>query len=169
MDKVCISLENGSKINLELFREYAPLTVENFLSLVKDGFYDGLCFHRVISDFMIQGGGFTHDAGGLRPKKAPRTVKGEFAANGVSNPLRHTPGVVSMARTSYPDSASSQFFICVEELPYLDGQYAAFGQTSDEESLKTAIEISKSSTGQTGGYGDVPLNPVVIKSVRIID
>lgn len=169
MDKVCISLENGSKINLELFREYAPLSVENFLSLVKEGFYDGLCFHRVISDFMIQGGGFTHSESGLQLKKAPRTVKGEFASNGVSNPLRHTPGVISMARTSYPDSASSQFFICVEELPYLDGQYAAFGQTADEESLKTAVEISKTATGQTGGYGDVPLKPVVIKSIRLID
>ena len=134
-DKVCIEFTDGKKINLELFREYAPESVENFMALVKDGFYDGLCFHRVIREFMIQGGGFTQSGGELIHKPAPRTIRGEFAANGVRNPLRHTPGVVSMARTPDPNSASSQFFICVEELPYLDGQYAAFGQTADEESI----------------------------------
>ena len=129
-DKVCIEFTDGKKINLELFREYAPESVENFMALVKDGFYDGLCFHRVIREFMIQGGGFTQSGGELIHKPAPRTIRGEFAANGVRNPLRHTPGVVSMARTPDPNSASSQFFICVEELPYLDGQYAAFGKVT---------------------------------------
>ena len=163
-DKVCIEFTDGKKINLELFREYAPESVENFMALVKDGFYDGLCFHRVIREFMIQGGGFTQSGGELIHKPAPRTIRGEFAANGVRNPLRHTPGVVSMARTLDPNSASSQFFICVEELPYLDGQYAAFGQTADEESLKNAIAISEVKTGfAAGGYRDVPVEPVVIK------
>ena len=111
-DKVCIEFTDGKKINLELFREYAPESVENFMALVKDGFYDGLCFHRVIREFMIQGGGFTQSGGELIHKPAPRTIRGEFAANGVRNPLRHTPGVVSMARTPDPNSASSQFFIC---------------------------------------------------------
>ena len=168
-DKVCIELNNGKKINLELFREYAPETVENFMSLVKSGFYDGLCFHRVIPEFMIQGGGFTQDANGLNHKPAPRTVRGEFAANGVRNMLRHTPGIVSMARTPNPNSASSQFFICVKELPYLDGQYAAFGQTADEESLKNAIEISEVKTTRIGDFDDVPVKPVVIESIRAIE
>lgn len=168
-DKVCIELNNGKKINLELFREYAPETVGNFMTLVKSGFYDGLCFHRVIPEFMIQGGGFTQDGNGLRHKPAPRTVRGEFATNGVRNTLRHTPGVVSMARTPDPDSASSQFFICVKELPYLDGQYAAFGQTADEESLKNAIGISEVRTTRMDGFDDVPVEPVVIKSIRAIE
>lgn len=169
-DKVCIEFTDGKKINLELFREYAPESVENFMALVKDGFYDGLCFHRVIREFMIQGGGFTQSGGELIHKPAPRTIRGEFAANGVRNPLRHTPGVVSMARTPDPNSASSQFFICVEKLPYLDGQYAAFGQTADEESLKNAIAISEVRTGfAAGGYRDVPVEPVVIKSISVIE
>lgn len=169
-DKVCIEFTDGKKINLELFREYAPESVENFMALVKDCFYDGLCFHRVIREFMIQGGGFTQSGGELIHKPAPRTIRGEFAANGVRNPLRHTPGVVSMARTPDPNSASSQFFICVEELPYLDGQYAAFGQTADEESLKNAIAISEVKTGfAAGGYRDVPVEPVVIKSISVIE
>lgn len=169
MNKVCIELTDGRKINLELMEQYAPLAVENFLSLVKDGFYDGLCFHRVIENFMIQGGGFTQGKGALMPKAAPRTIKGEFKANGVENALKHTPGVISMARTAFPDSASSQFFICVEELPYLDGQYAAFGKTCDEQSLAVAVDISKTATGFLGGFSDVPVTPVVIKSIKTED
>ncbi len=168
-DKVCITLTDGRKINLELFREYAPESVENFMRLVQDGFYDGLCFHRVIPGFMIQGGGFKAGKGELIHKPAPRTVRGEFAANGVRNALRHTPGVVSMARTPDPNSASSQFFICVEDLPYLDGQYAAFGQTADEQSLKTAIEISEVKTGSVDGFRDVPVEPVVIESIKVAE
>ncbi len=169
-DKVCIELADGKKINLELFRECAPESVENFMTLVKSGFYDGLCFHRVIPNFMIQGGGFTQNGRELKNKPAPKTIRGEFSANGIDNPLRHTPGVVSMARTPDPNSASSQFFICVEELPYLDGQYAAFGQTADEESLKNAIEISEvKTTFAAGGYRDVPVEPVVIKSITVIE
>lgn len=167
MDKICIELTDGRKMNFELYREYAPLSVENFLQLVKDKFFDGLCFHRVIEGFMIQGGGFEYD-GELIPKRAPRTVKGEFASNGVDNPLKHTAGVISMARTMFPNSASSQFFICVENTPHLDGQYAAFGKTLDEDSLRVAIDISKVDTGFDGGYGDVPRKPIIIKTVSVI-
>ena len=168
MDKICIEFTNGKKINLELYRNHAPETVENFLSLVKDGFYDGLCFHRVIENFMIQGGGFKWE-GGLVPKNAPKTIKGEFKANGVKNELKHTPGVISMARTMFPNSASSQFFICVETVPHLDGQYAAFGKTTDKESLEVAMEISKVDTGYIGGYDDVPMAPIVIKTISVIE
>lgn len=169
MSKVKFQLNNGKSITVELFREFAPITVDNFLDLVKSGFYDGLCFHRVIEGFMIQGGGFEHDARGLIRKDAPRTIRGEFAANGVKNDLGHVLGVISMARTSVPDSASSQFFICVENVPYLDGQYAAFGKTVDEASLAAAIEISRVKTGYFDGYADVPLVPVVIEKASVIE
>ena len=167
MDKICIEFTNGKKINLELYREHAPESVDNFISLAKSGFYDGLCFHRGREGFMIQGGGFEWKDG-LVHKNAPKTIKGEFLANGVKNDLKHTPGVISMARTMFPNSASSQFFICVETCPHLDGQYAAFGKTIDQESLNVAIEISQVETGFVDGYSDVPINPIVIKSVKVL-
>ena len=139
MSKVCFEFENGKKITAELYPEHAPETVANFIDLVKSGFYDGLCFHRVIPGFMIQGGGFVWE-GGLKQKSAPRTIKGEFAMNGIKNDLHHAPGVLSMARTMEPNSASSQFFICVEDVAYLDAQYAAFGKVVDEESLQVAVQ-----------------------------
>ena len=117
---------------------------------------------------MIQGGGFVYD-NGLKDKKAPRTIKGEFAMNGVKNDLHHAPGVLSMARTMMPDSASSQFFICVEDVPYLDAQYAAFGKVSDEESLQVAIDISTVKTTSWAYYDDVPVEPVVMKKVYIVE
>ena len=166
--KVRIEFENGSIINLELYPECAPETVENFVALVKDGFYDGVCFHRVIPDFMVQGGGFEWE-NGLSDKKAPKTIKGEFKSNGFDNDLHHAPGVISMARTMFPNSASSQFFICVADCGFLDGQYAAFGKVTDEESLKTAIEISQVDTGRWGMHGDVPTSPVVMKRVYIVE
>lgn len=168
MQKVCIEFENGKKINIELLPEHAPLSVENFVDLVKSGFYDGLCFHRVIPGFMIQGGGFSWE-GGLKQKPAPRTIKGEFAMNGVKNDLHHAPGVISMARTMDPNSASSQFFICVEDVAYLDAQYAAFGRVCDEESLQVAIDISTVKTTSWAYYDDVPVEPVVIKKVYMIE
>ncbi len=168
MTKVCLNLNNGKKINLELLPEYAPISVQNFIGLVKDGFYDGLCFHRVIPGFMIQGGGFKYE-NGLKDKKAPKCIKGEFAMNGVKNDLHHAPGVLSMARTMFPDSASSQFFICVEDLPHLDAQYAAFGRVADVESLEVAIEISTVPTKSEGYYDDVPVTPVVIETAEIIE
>ena len=169
MQKVRFTLNNGKNIDLELYPEHAPISVENFLDLVKNGFYDGLCFHRVIPGFMIQGGGFIAENGGLKDKKAPRTIKGEFAMNGVKNNLHHGPGVLSMARTMFPDSASSQFFICVDDVPHLDAQYAGFGKVCDEESLKTAIEISTVPTTSWGYYDDIPVEPVIIEKATIIE
>lgn len=168
MKKVCIEFDDGKKINIELLPEYAPITVDNFIDLVKSGFYDGLCFHRVIEGFMIQGGGFVYD-NGLKEKKAPRTIKGEFAMNGVKNDLHHAPGVISMARTMVPDSASSQFFICVDDQAYLDAQYAAFGRVLDPESLQVAIDISCVPTTRWSYYDDVPKTPVVMKKVYMIE
>ena len=168
MKKVCIEFADGKKINLELYSEHAPITVDNFVDLVKSGFYDGLCFHRVIEGFMIQGGGFVYD-NGLKDKKAPRTIKGEFAMNGVKNDLHHGIGVISMARTMDPNSASSQFFICVDDQAYLDAQYAAFGRVADEESLQVALDIASVETTRWGYYDDVPVTPVVMKKVYMIE
>ena len=163
-----IEFDDGRVINLDLFPDVAPATVSNFVKLAKSGFFDGLCFHRVIPGFMIQGGGFKADGKGLSEKRGAKTVKGEFAANGVKNSLSHAPGVISMARTQVMDSASSQFFICVADCSFLDGQYAAFGRTSDEESLKTAVEISGVPTHSFVYYDDVPDSPVVMKRVRVV-
>ena len=168
MKKVCIEFNDGRKINLELYPEHAPISVENFLDLVKTGFYDGLCFHRVIPGFMIQGGGFSWE-GGLKQKVAPRTIKGEFAMNGVKNDLHHAAGVISMARTMDPNSASSQFFICVDDQAFLDAQYAAFGKVTDEESLQVAIDISTVETTNWAYYDDVPVQPVIIKKAYIVE
>ena len=121
---VTIQMENGKEIKLELYPDKAPITVENFVKLAKEGFYDGLIFHRVIQGFMIQGGcpqGTGMGGPGYH-------IKGEFAANGVDNPIKHTRGVISMARAQDPNSAGSQFFIMHEDAPHLDGQYAAFGK-----------------------------------------
>ena len=168
MKKVCIEFADGKKINLELYPEHAPITVDNFIDLVKSGFYDGLCFHRVIEGFMIQGGGFIYD-NGLKEKKAPRTIKGEFAMNGVKNDLHHAPGVISMARTMIPDSASSQFFICADDQAYLDAQYAAFGRVCDEESMQAVLDIAGVKTSSWSYYNDVPVEPVVMKKVYMIE
>jgi len=121
---VVIEMENGKKIKLELYPEAAPITVANFEKLVRAGFYNGLIFHRVIEGFMIQGG----DPTGTGMGGADEKIKGEFAANGVANPIKHTRGVISMARSMMKDSASSQFFIMHKDAPHLDGSYAAFGK-----------------------------------------
>ena len=168
MSIVRIELVDGRKMDVELLPEYAPISVAKFLELVESGFYDGLCFHRVIEGFMIQGGGFTYE-NGLKEKKAPKTIKGEFAMNGVKNDLHHAPGVISMARTMFPDSASSQFFICVEDLPHLDAQYAAFGRVADMDSLQVAIDISAVETKSEGYYDDIPVNPIVIKKAYLLE
>ncbi len=152
-----IEMENGKEIKLELTPENAPITVENFTKLVKSGFYDGLTFHRVISGFMIQGGcplgTGTGDAG--------ENIKGEFKANGVDNKLTHTRGVISMARSGNPNSASSQFFIMHKDAPHLDGQYAAFGRVV--EGIEVVDEIAAVETD----YSDKPTKPVVMKRVYI--
>lgn len=133
---VVIEMENGGKIELELSPEAAPKTVENFLKLVGEGFYDGLIFHRVIPGFMIQGG----DPEGTGMGGAKNNIVGEFRANGHNNPLKHTRGVISMARAYDPNSASSQFFIMHADAPHLDGQYAAFGKVVS--GMETVDEIA---------------------------
>jgi len=162
-----IRFTNGKKINFELYPDIAPLSVANFVSLAKEGFYDGMCFHRVIPDFMIQGGGFLVKNGQLKEQKSKQLVKGEFASNGVKNDLRHEPGVFSMARTSVKDSATSQFFICVASVPFLNGEYAAFGKATDEESIAVAVQVSKVATQSIGHYDDVPVQPVEIQTIEI--
>ena len=136
MKTAVIEMENGGKMTLELYPEKAPLTVENFEKLANEGFYDGLIFHRVIAGFMIQGG----DPEGTGMGGPGYSIKGEFAANGVANDLRHTRGVISMARSMNPNSAGSQFFIMHMDAPHLDGQYAAFGKMTD--GFETLDEIA---------------------------
>ncbi len=153
---VTITMENGKQIRLELYPEIAPITVENFIKLVKQGFYDGLTFHRIIPGFMIQGG--CPDGTGMGGPGWQ--IKGEFASNGVKNPLKHTRGVISMARSMMPNSAGSQFFIMHEDAPHLDGQYAAFGKVI--EGMDVVDEIAQTPTG----FQDRPLKPVVMKKVE---
>ena len=159
---------DGNVINLELYPDYAPITVRNFVNLCNAHFYDGLCFHRVIDNFMIQGGGFVFDNRQGLVQKQAQSIKGEFKSNGVDNPIKHDKGVISMARTPVKDSASSQFFICVANAHYLDGDYAAFGRCADEESLKTAVRYGKAKTGSWQHFSDVPFTPIVIKTIEII-
>lgn len=164
--KVKITLKDGRVMNLELYPDAAPVSVANIVKLCDAGYYDGLCFHRVIDGFMIQGGGMIQTAKGLVPKEGAATIKGEFTSNGVNNPLKHTVGTISMARTMVKDSASSQFFICVADTPFLDGDYAAFGRCSDESSIEVAKSIAKVRTHSMGYYDDVPVEAIVIQSIR---
>ena len=168
MDKVSIVLKDGRKINLELDRASAPVTVENFLKLVDNGFYNGLCFHRVISGFMIQGGGMVQEKGVLIEKRGLKPIKGEFLNNGFKNDIKHELGVISMARTNEPNSATSQFFICAADCDFLDKNYAAFGRTLDAESNKVVVDISNVKTHSYGWYNDSPNEPVVIDHVERI-
>ncbi|MFR8010204.1 MAG: peptidylprolyl isomerase [Clostridia bacterium] len=154
-----ITMENGGKIKIELDPTAAPITVENFEKLVRQGFYDGLTFHRIIPGFMIQGG----DPEGTGMGGPGYGIKGEFARNGVDNPIKHTRGVISMARSMMPNSAGSQFFIMHEDAPHLDGSYAAFGHVV--EGMEVVDEIA----GVETDAGDRPLTPVVMKTVRIIE
>ena len=163
--KIRITVKDLGAMTAELYPEYAPRTVENFLKLARERFFDGLIFHRVISGFMLQGGGYDAE---MREKHAD-AIKGEFAANGFpANTLRHTRGVLSMARTNNPNSASSQFFIMHAPAPYLDGQYAAFGKVIEGDAL-----IDQIANVETGNYGwymqDVPRTPVVIESIEVIE
>ena len=156
---VIIEMENGKKIKLELYPEVAPISCENFEKLVNSGFYNGLTFHRVIPGFMIQGG----CPNGTGTGGPGWNIKGEFAANGVKNDLKHTRGVLSMARSMMPDSAGSQFFIMHEDAPHLDGQYAAFGKVI--EGMDVVDEIAETATD----YADKPLTPQIMKQVTIED
>jgi peptidyl-prolyl cis-trans isomerase B (cyclophilin B) len=155
---VVIEMENGKKIKLELYPEAAPVTVANFEKLVSEGFYDGLIFHRVIEGFMIQGG----DPEGTGMGGAKDKIKGEFLVNGVNNPIKHTRGVISMARSSMPDSASSQFFIMHRDAPHLDGSYAAFGKVI--EGMDVVDEIAETETG----FMDRPVKNQVMKKVTLV-
>lgn len=152
---VTIEMENGDIIKAELYPEIAPNTVKNFISLVKKGYYDGLIFHRVINGFMIQGG--CPDGTGMGGPGY--SIKGEFAQNGFSNDLKHTEGVLSMARSMMPDSAGSQFFIMHKNAPHLDGAYAAFGKVIEGQDI-----VNKIATTQTD-YSDRPLKKQVMKKV----
>lgn len=164
---IVITLEDDRQIKVELYPDVAPITVANFLKLVDQKFFDGVCFHRVIPGFMIQTGGYYLDGYTLNEKEEVPSIKGEFASNGVENDLKHTLGVISMARTGVKDSASSQFFICSADAPHLDGEYAAFGKVIDEESLKVVLEVSAVPTMNIGyGFSDFPQFPVVIKTIR---
>lgn len=154
---VTIIMENGGQIKLELYPEHAPITVANFEKLVKEGFYDGLIFHRVIRGFMIQGG----CPKGTGTGGPGYQIKGEFAMNGVKNPIKHTRGVISMARSQSPDSAGSQFFIMHEDAPHLDGQYAAFGKVVEGMDIVDAI------AGVKVDFSDRPKTEQKIKSITI--
>lgn len=152
---VTFTMESGAVIKAELYPEIAPNTVNNFISLVNKGFYNGLIFHRVIKGFMIQGG----CPSGTGTGGPGYQIKGEFSMNGFNNPLKHTEGVLSMARAMHPDSAGSQFFIMHKTSPHLDGQYAAFGKVI--EGLENVNKIAETRTD----WSDRPVEPQVIKSV----
>ena len=154
---VTIEMENGDVIKAELYPKTAPNTVANFISLIQKNFYDGLIFHRVIKGFMIQGG----CPEGRGTGGPGYSIKGEFSQNGFQNDLKHTPGVLSMARAQHPDSAGSQFFIMHEKAPHLDGQYAAFGKVIEGMDVVNAIAETPT------GYADRPVTPQRMKTVTV--
>ncbi|MGN1050866.1 MAG: peptidylprolyl isomerase [Acutalibacteraceae bacterium] len=154
---VTFEMENGEKFKAELYPEIAPNTVNNFISLVKKGYYDGLTFHRVIYGFMIQGGCPKGNGTG----NPGYSIKGEFSQNGFENNLKHTEGVLSMARSMMPDSAGSQFFVMHKTSPHLDGQYASFGKVI--EGMEVVNSIAECDTD----FSDKPLDPQVMKSVTV--
>ncbi|MGI6462629.1 MAG: peptidylprolyl isomerase [Candidatus Scatomorpha sp.] len=154
---VTIEMENGDIMKAELYPEIAPNTVNNFLSLIKKGFYDGICFHRVINGFMIQGG----DPEGRGTGGPGYCIKGEFKANGFKNELRHERGVLSMARTNAPNSAGSQFFIMHHDAPHLDGQYAGFGKLT--EGFDVLDKIANTQTDRA----DRPRTAQIVKSMTV--
>lgn len=154
---VTFTMENGDVMKAELYPDVAPNTVNNFISLVKKGFYDGLIFHRVIAGFMIQGG----DPEGSGIGGPGYSIKGEFNYNGVENNLKHSRGVLSMARAQHPDSAGSQFFIMHADAPHLDGQYAAFGKLVEGEDVLDSIASIDTD------WSDRPRTPQVMKTVTV--
>ena len=154
---VTFTMENGDTMKAELYPEVAPNTVNNFISLVKKGFYDGLIFHRIISGFMIQGG----DPDGTGMGGPGYSIQGEFSYNGVDNNLKHSRGVLSMARAQHPDSAGSQFFIMHANAPHLDGQYAAFGKLIEGEDVLDSIASVDTD------WNDRPRKPQVMKTVTV--
>ena len=163
--KISVEMENGKKFTMELYPDYAPQTVDNFTELVLDGFYDGVCFHRVVDGFMAQGG----DPEGTGMGGSGTTIPGEFSSNGFKqNTLSHQRGVVSMARSSDPDSASSQFFICYDDASFLDGQYAAFGRVIEGMDVVDGfldVERKLNSMGEVA----TPVTPIVMKKVTVLE
>jgi len=157
--KIIITMKTGDIMEAELYPEIAPKTVANFVKLIEEGFFEGLIFHRVISGFMIQGGGYD-EAGNHKPCDS---IKGEFASNGFENPLKHERGVLSMARTMVKDSASSQFFIMHAAAPHLDGEYAAFGKVTN------GLEVIDKIAGVPTDFSDCPLEPQVIASITMAE
>ena len=154
---VTITMENGDVMKAELYPEIAPNTVNNFISLIKKGFYDGIIFHRVINGFMIQGG--CPQGNGMGGPGY--TIRGEFSNNGFTNQLKHTPGVLSMARTMMPNSAGSQFFIMHKTSPHLDGEYAAFGKITEGMDIVDKIATCKTD------YSDRPYTYIYFKSMTV--
>ena len=154
---VTFTMENGKTFKAELYPEIAPQSVNNFVSLIKKGFYDGLIFHRVIPGFMIQGG----DPEGTGMGGPGYSIKGEFASNGFANDLKHTKGVLSMARSMMPNSAGSQFFVMHETSPHLDGDYAAFGKVIEGQDVVDAIAVVETD------YNDRPRTPQIMKTVTV--
>ena len=154
---VTITMEDGGVIRAELYPEIAPESVNNFISLIRKGFYDGIIFHRVIKGFMIQGG----DSEGTGCGGPGYCIRGEFASNGFPNSLKHTAGVLSMARTMIPDSAGSQFFIMHEDSPHLDGEYAAFGKVTE------GMDVVNRIAGTRTDWSDRPLEEQKIKSMTV--
>ena len=154
---VTITMESGDTIKAELYPDIAPQSVRNFISLINKGFYDGLIFHRVIKGFMIQGG----DPEGIGIGGPGYSIKGEFAMNGFKNDLKHTAGVLSMARSQMPDSAGSQFFIMHKTSPHLDGQYAAFGKVIEGQEIVDGIAETETD------FQDRPRTPQVMKTVTV--
>ena len=158
-----IEIQDYGTITVELDGDAAPITVQNFMDLANAGFYDGLTFHRIISGFMMQGG----DPNGNGTGGSENTIKGEFSANGVENPLSHTRGAISMARAQAPDSASSQFFICHADSTFLDGQYACFGYVTD--GMDVVDDVCEAAQ-PTDGNGTIPADQQpVITAIRVID
>ncbi len=164
--KVLFTMENGDTFTVELYPEYAPATVANFLKLTNEGFYDGLTFHRVVDNFMAQGG----DPEGNGMGGSDETIPGEFSSNGfASNTLSHTRGVISMARSNDPNSASSQFFICyTDDCAFLDGNYAAFGEVIEGMETVDAFLLVERTYGSDGAVSS-PLTPIVIESAKVIE
>ena len=177
--QIVITLEDGAEMKGELYPDIAPISVENFVKLAEEDFFDGLIFHRVIPGFMIQGGGYDESfyEGNFNSKET-EPIKGEFSANGITNNLKHTRGVISMARTQDQNSGSSQFFIMHDDSPYLDGEYAAFGKIT--EGLDVVDRIATTETTALEGkvlfagqeydqqMKDIPTEPIVIKTIEII-
>ena len=167
---VKFEFSTGKSATLCLESKHAPKTVEHFVSLIEKGVLNGTIFHRVIEDFMIQGGGYKIEENSLVELEGIESVVGEFNSNGFENNLKHELGVISMARTSDKNSGTSQFFLCSATCPWLDGEYAAFGYCMDEESKKVVLEVSNVQTYRAHpAFTDFPYEPIGIKTIRMIE